>query len=160
MGGHLLNFQSRWLLREVSFDWVRVGCGVLLIVSLFHFFRSGEVDLSGEPTRVLGPSLFLLLLSRLCTLPPKGRVNRQLSGNETWSSPSKVVGLGEGDQPGKLLPARSRMTPGGGCVMCRGLFRARPCSVRNYRVVGVCGGAVCVVSVKCPVSRPLMAASW
>ena len=46
---------------DVSLDWVRVGCGVLLMMSCLPFFRSGDAEVS-TPRRLAVASLSLFLL--------------------------------------------------------------------------------------------------
>ena len=80
---------------EVSFDWVRVGCGVRLISGAFPL-RSGEAW--GEGTPVPVPRV-----TRMGGDAPSG-VSIHSSDDEM--SQSKTVGLGSGCQAGgRSLPA-------------------------------------------------------
>ena len=99
-------------------DWVRVGCGVLLIlmVSVFPLFRSGEADASSS---VFGHGLFFLLLSLVAcvgVLPSEPGVSMQSSEIDETDS-SNTVDPGLGLQPDERVPEGSRLDP---TVRCPG----------------------------------------
>ena len=98
---------------EVSLDWVRVGCGVLLILiaPVFPLCRSGEADTSSS---VFGHGLLFLLLPLVAcvgVLPSEPGVSMQSSEIEETDS-SNVLGPGLGLQPDERAPEGSRVGPG------------------------------------------------